>query len=403
MVNILLVPTTSWVKHQNPNRLNFIFDHIAKHHNVYVMDYQIGRFKENTPRSTTCTMLSDYGVPMQDPGLYYIVNALHHCIWMKQVVIEKKIDVIVTANIIPAFIANFMGVPVVMDYLDHFEESAEVYYPDSFILSNLAKYTTRLFTNYNLTHADRVITVTPEFKKMIEYTTMEYTDTPIDIIPNGVDTSVLFPMNKENAKEFVGIPGKIIGYVGSLEHWVDLELVVTALHHIDATLMIVGASIHTDYAKDLLKFIEKEGLSDRVVFKGFIPYDRLWIYINAMDIGLNPLKDMKHNDLTVGGKVLNYIACDVPVVSSNASAILSLVGATITNRMIFTYNPSCRFEFIDTVNQLLGGAIVKDSTGQFNNAAVKYDWNTLSEQYEKVIEQCVGSRALYPQAVDHTR
>ena len=56
-----------------------------------------------------------------------------------------------------------------------------------------------------------------------------------------------FPM--EQAKKSLGLKGTVLGYVGSLEHWVDLETVVSALPHLDATLLVVGPGLFTDYGE----------------------------------------------------------------------------------------------------------------------------------------------------------
>ena len=62
-----------------------------------------------------------------DPSSYYLMNSLSHLQKIRETVRDKKIDVILSTNILPSFLANFAGVPVVFDYLDHLEESASMF------------------------------------------------------------------------------------------------------------------------------------------------------------------------------------------------------------------------------------------------------------------------------------
>ena len=324
-MNILVVPTTDWTRHPVPNRLNFIFDILAKDHNVYVLHFPLGKFKDNSPRDTKCTLIDSGVKSVDDPSLFYLLSGPLHLHDIRKIVREREIDVILSANILPSFSANFSGAPVVFDYLDHLEESASVYYPDS-IIGNFVKKGVSTITRYNLRHTKSVITVTNELKEYLEGIGVS----KIVVIPNGVDTDLLVPVPVDKAKSDLALQGKtIIGYLGSLEYWVDLETVVKALPHLDVTLLIIGPGLFTDYATHIKSLAEELDVADRVIFTGAIPYKEINQYISAMDIGLNPLKMMKKNEYTVGGKVFNYLACGRPVLSSSSSVNLSMRVAVV--------------------------------------------------------------------------
>jgi len=44
-MRILVIPTTDWIRHPVPNRLNFIFDILAEEHDVYVLHFGLKRFQ----------------------------------------------------------------------------------------------------------------------------------------------------------------------------------------------------------------------------------------------------------------------------------------------------------------------------------------------------------------------
>ena len=369
-MKILVIPTTDWIRHPVPNRLNFIFDILAEKHEVYVLHFGLKRFRNLRERETKCKLLKASWIEARDPSLYYILNFPYHIWKIRRIVKEKEIDVILSTNVLPSFAANLSGSPIVFDYLDHLEESASIYYPES-ALGEIVKYVVSFITKFNLRHARTVITVTRELREYL----MGIGVKDIAVIPNGVDTYVLRPLPISEAKSSLGLKGTVLGYVGSLEHWVDLEMVIAALPRLDVTLLVVGPGLFTDYGERIKRMAEDLGVAERVVFTGAVPYQELSRYISAMDIGLNPLKMMKKNEYAAGGKVFNYLACGRPVLSSRMVSLERLLGDEI-------YYYDDVESFVSQVKSILAG---ETATKRFRSLAEQYDWRAISRDYEKVL------------------
>jgi glycosyltransferase involved in cell wall biosynthesis len=370
-MKILVIPTTDWIRHPVPNRLNFIFDILADKHDVYVLHFGLERFKDQEPRPTKCRLVEASGIKVRDPSLYYLFNFPYHLWKIRDTAKNKDIDAILSTNILPSLAANFAGKPVVFDYLDHLEESASIYYPGT-ALGEIIKRVVSIITRYNLRHARSVITVTNELSTFLQNLGIK----DIAVIPNGVDTDALRPFPIDEAKKALGLKGKVIGYVGSLEHWVDLETVVSALPNLDVTLLVVGPGLFTDYGSQIKKMAEDMGVAERIVFTGAVKYSELSRYISAMDIGLNPLKMMKKNEYAAGGKVFNYLACGRPVLSSRMVSLEKLLGEDI-----YYYDDA--ESFVLQTNKILGTTSDEHTN---RSIAEKYDWNIISRRYEKVLE-----------------
>lgn len=373
-MRILVIPTTDWIRHPVPNRLNFIFDTLAEEHDVYVLHFNLKKFKDNDARYTKCKLIDANMVDVDDPSIYYLLNIPKHILKIRKTVREENIDLIVSTNILPSFIANFAGVPIVFDYLDHLEESAAIYYPNS-LFGKLVKMSVKQIVRYNIRHADYVITVTDELKSLLQ----EMGGNNIAVIPNGVDTSILKPMPKEKAKKMLCLKSKVMGYVGSLEHWVDLETVVEALPYLDVTLMVVGPGLFTDYGDNIKNLAERLGVTDKIAFVGAIPYAQLDTYISAMDVGLNPLKTMKKNEMAVGGKVFNYLSCGIPVLSSRMISLVNLLGDDL-----FYYDD--KESFIKEAEHLLNS---QHDEQKYRRIAEKFDWRGIAKTYETVLGRVV--------------
>ncbi len=377
-MKICVIPTTDWTRHPVPNRLNFVFDILSARHEVFVLHFRIGRFSANPARQTSCRLVEMDDRELPDPAAYYLRNALTHRKAIRNLVTSEKIDLIVSANIIPSWFASHANVPVVFDYLDHLEESASVYYPDS-KLAPLIKWGVRTVTRHNLRAAKRVITVTEEFSGYLESIGIGGSE----VIPNGVDTVLFTPHDEESAKAQLGLAGPVIGYVGSLEYWVDLETVIAAMPRIpDVTLLVVGPGLFTDYSELIRRLAAEKGVLDRVRFVGAVPYEKLPLYIAAMDIGLNPLKMMKKNELTAGGKVFNYLSCGRPVISSRMPPLERMLG-----NALFYYDDE------ESLAREVGRILTSPhDAASHRRIAEPYDWNRIAERYEGVLREALRER-----------
>jgi glycosyltransferase involved in cell wall biosynthesis len=153
--------------------------------------------------------------------------------------------------------------------------------------------------------------------------------------------------------------------------------VVSALPQIDATLLVVGPGLFTDYGDGIKKMANGLGVLDRIVFTGAVKYADLSRYISAMDIGLNPLKMMKKNEYAAGGKVFNYLACGRPVLSSRMISLEKLLGDEI-------YYYDDVESFIMQVKRVLAAGIDEK---RYRSLAEQYDWREIAEVYEKVLQR----------------
>lgn len=370
-MNILLIPPKDWLHHPFKNRLNFIFERIAKNNNVYILSYHFKKFEKNKPIQTNCnTIPCDFFHP-EDLSLYYILNIPFHYLSIYKAVKKYNIDIIVTANILPAFLANFTGKPIVIDYLDHFNESAAVYYANNSFMYSIINKITKTIISYNLKHANKIITVTPELK---DYLNTIVKNKEIYVISNGVDTSIIYPDNKTKNKT------PILGYIGSIEHWVDLETPIRALKHINAKLLIVGPALFSSYLSDIQDLIKREGVGDKIEFTGAISYDEINPIINTFDIGLNTLKNMDKNNFSAGGKTFMYLSAGIPVLSSNVKSLYNIFGNSI-----YYYNNDD--EFIESIAKILK---TDHDPYILRNMIIPYDWNILSQTYEDVLNKTIS-------------
>jgi teichuronic acid biosynthesis glycosyltransferase TuaH len=388
-MNILVVPTTDWIHNPTPNRLNFIFDRLSERgHDVDVIHFKIGCYKNTTPRDTKCNLLPVHGFDLSDHSLYYILNTPFIVKTMVNATTTKKYDVVVAANILPAFYSNFIGIPVVHDYLDHWEESASACYQYNLTKSKVVGWCVNKISKYNLMHAKSIITVSDELRWMIIDKFFCLCDknkkTPkITVISNGVDTSEIYSIDKKDAKHMLGVGDYfVIGYVGALESWVDFETLFDKIRGIGARnikMLIVGSSLYGDYESYLKYLVKTKKATRYVIFAGPVKYSELYKYISAMDVGVNPLKPMIKNSYSLGGKIFNYLSCGVPVLSTYGDSIGKLA-AKYPDTIYFPR----KGDFVTSAVEIPPST--EDIREYRRAVAKKFDWNVITDSYEKVLE-----------------
>ncbi len=366
-LRILVIPTTDWTGHPVPNRLNFIFDRLSKRHTIDICHFEM--FDEEK-RETKCNLI-DMGCEYNE-GIetYYLANFRRYSEKIRS--ISENYDLLISSNILPGFMANLQDTTVIMDYLDYFPQSAASYYGKP--LDKLVEKIVQGFTSFNLKNADGIITPTYRFKK---YLSEKVEDDIIKVIPNGLDMDKIKPGNPSKVCEKYELSRPVLGYLGSLEGWIDLESVIELLPTIkerypNAKMLVVGPELHTDYSDFLKDLSEEIGVREDVIFTGRIDYDELSPYISAMDVGLNPRKPLKMNSMTMGSKVLTYLACGVPVLSKN----MPEVEKRFHGKGVYSYTDSS--DFLGKLAECLSKNIYRE-------VVRNYDWDIIARKYEKAI------------------
>jgi glycosyltransferase involved in cell wall biosynthesis len=134
-------------------------------------------------------------------------------------------------------------------------------------------------------------------------------------IPNAADVEH-FATPARPASELYGVPRPIVGFVGGLSEWVDLDLVASlARRRPDWSFLLVGPIGIDTTAVQACRNVRLIGPR---------PYAHLPSYLAAMDVGLIPFK---HNEVTFHAdpiKAYEYLAAGVPVVATDLPALRRL-------------------------------------------------------------------------------
>lgn len=323
MINVLFVPTSDYLGHPFPQRHNQLFERIQNHGEFDVHVVRFNLFGEAKRESIT-NVHRLHELSIKPLSLYYLSNMLFHGSGISKFSKDIEADVIVLSNIAPAvsyLLFESNHVPIVFDLPDYFPTSASGYILDP--CSFVGRVVTGSFSTmlrWALRRSD-VVTVASlalqDFAKRNGVQNSVY-------LPNGISDHFFKAHDGRRIRRRFGFTDNelVIGFLGSLEFWLDVEPLLDALRlsvdsGIPARLLLVGGGLHTKYLNKVKRWIHERRLEKYVSWAGYIPYTDVPEYISAMDLTTLPFKVENPTAYYAGpNKLWEYLSQGKPVLAT---------------------------------------------------------------------------------------
>lgn len=208
-----------------------------------------------------------------------------------------------------------------------------------------------------------------------------------EIIPNGVDIELFRKYSTEELKKDLGINDRfVVGHVGVLREWIDLEALFKAVKQLsdkfNICMLIVGGGIGYEENVNLAK---KYDLLKNTIFTGTVPYNQVPKYISCMDVCIVPFKldAVSQNSLPL--KLFEYMACEKPVISTKVNGII----AAVQNSVLYVSNTE---EYKDKIIELYRDEDLRTKLGSDGREFVQKDfnWSKITSRLEEIMEEVRG-------------
>ena len=387
-MNILVIHEIDWVNKVifEPHHLSELFSKSG--HNVFVIDCPDSENKTFTSGFKTQTIhnysrvYDDASITLIHPpsilikGLTRISHFLTCKKIIKKTILKNKIDIIflygsITNGIQTLQIAKELQIPVIFRLLDvaHglvkipiVKKLAKKY--ESIVLSNSLKVltTTHDMTRYSIEMGAK--------KESVEY------------FPLGINTDNFKPLKKDvSFRESLGISenDNVIIFVGTIYPFAGLMQIINNFENLkkqnqNIKLIIVGGG--PSYSQ-LKKLVIEKNLESEIILTNFIDQNEIPKYISLADICINPFEINYLTDRIVPTKIIEYLACGKPVLSTPLCGTKELLP---NEKFGILYSNSDNF--VNTLSSLL---LDKNKLKQLGKQAFEYaqknhNWNILSKQ-----------------------
>ncbi|MGB7788935.1 glycosyltransferase [Methanoregula sp.] len=377
-MKILLVSTQDYIHHPIPSRHHYIFEEIAKRHEVHVAHFHVSR---GNGHPTRLTIEEATQFPLKSPLLHYTINTPYHFYIFDKILRHEHFDVIVAAHVFAGTAvinaAKRYGIPVIFDLKDWFPDSAAAYFNNTY-LQEIVRRTVWTVTRYNLSRSNKITTVSPSLVRKLK--TFGFS---AQLITNGVDTDLFKPLDGTETRRELGLGSKdfIIGFSGSVERWYAIDEMIRALPELiryneNTKLLIVGGSLFTGYKKELEGLAQELGVSSQVIFTGTKPYQELPRYIACMDACTIPLSPPEWGNIALPNKFFEYSACRKPIVMRPMPDVEEIGGSHL-----LVYRT--REEYIGQIKKLMANP----ETVSLN--VEKYSWKEKAGEFEEILRTVV--------------
>ena len=177
------------------------------------------------------------------------------------------------------------------------------------------------------------------------------------------------------------IRGPVVGFVGLVEHWIDVRLIAQVARHLcDVAFVIVGACRADVTALRSL---------DNVHLVGRQPYASLPAYLSRFDVGIIPfqLTTMTRNVNPI--KLREYLAAGLPVVSTNLPEVRRM-----TPHVTIASTPDA---FAQAIRRCIGNNRVAARLAR-SLAVTDQDWSRVTAQVSQLVRDRIDHRRTHTTA-----
>lgn len=243
---------------------------------------------------------------------------------LKRVIEAHDIDVIFmycvpTFGIQTISIARKFGIPVIFRAID---------IPTELVPISFLKFPTKLIERYVYRNVDRISALTPALKRYV--VGLGANAETVDLLRPGVRLSLFSPRPPNQdlmAKWGITSEDKVALYVGRMYEFAGLEVLVEQWGRIleavpSAKLLFVGRG---EEMENLLKLTSDKPWHEAIIFTDFQPFALMEQFINISEVGLIPFRLCEATIDIIPTKILEYLACGLPVISNSLPGTMELL------------------------------------------------------------------------------
>ncbi|MBI2830267.1 MAG: glycosyltransferase [Chloroflexi bacterium] len=198
----------------------------------------------------------------------------------------------------------------------------------------------------------------------------------ISVIPCGVNLDLFQPMDKQQARQHLGLGnGKIVLFVGRIEALKGIDSLVRAmslLKRTDVRLIVIGGDARSRKELSGLKKLAHDlGIAEQVEFLGLVKQEKLPYFYSAADVCVV----CSHYE-SFGLVALEALACGTPVVSTRVGDIENIIQPGLTGYVVDKNLPEQLAEKIAV--QLANNS--EDCVELARGSVARFSWSNIADR-----------------------
>ncbi len=355
-------------------------------HNVMLFAPDISRYNQYIPEIK-------YIPTLDVPVLRSIIFNFFLCIYISIYSLKFKPDVVYVryGDKTSIIMSKILRVPCIVEINGIPFDEMNMIKKQNNIRDNINLYITRFIWWLSCNFSDKIVAVTEGLKKEL-YEKYKVPSDKIIVIPNGANTDLFKPMDKEEVKEGLNLDRSIhyVCFVGNLAPWQGVEYLIMAAPLIlkevpNTQFLIIGDGV---MKKKLVEMVKELNLDNNFIFTGAVDYELVPKYINASDVCVAPFVKERNEKLGFSSlKIFEYMACAKPIITTKIPCLIDFLE---DNKHVLFVEPN---NFNDLSNAII--KILKDNklaSHLSKNAfelSKEYNWNATAKKVAKVCEDTI--------------
>jgi 1,2-diacylglycerol 3-alpha-glucosyltransferase len=272
--------------------------------------------------------------------------------------------------------SHFTGIPTVQTFVTMVNEVAYQYSPIK-LPPRFLNWLVRIYLRQELKRPNALIVPTPPIER--ELLAMGVKPKRMEVIPVGVDIDRFKKNDRgDEIRKRHGLEGKkVLITVGRMSFEKKVDLLISTMKRFDddVALLVCGKG---PMDKEWRQLAVDEGVSDKVVFAGFVPDDELISYYSSADIFITASKFE-----TQGLTTLEAMACEIPALCANGRAFTDVIKDGYNGYLFETTEEDCERVIrlgLEHIDELKKGA---------RETAELYSIQSTAESLDKLYKEVV--------------
>ena len=272
--------------------------------------------------------------------------------------------------------SHFTGIPTVQTFVTMVNEVAYQYSPIK-LPRRFIEWFVKFYLRQELKRPNALIVPTPPIER--ELLAMGVKPKRMEVIPVGVDIDRFKKDDRgDEIRKRHGLEGKkVLITVGRMSFEKKVDLLITTMKRFgdDVALLVCGKG---PMDKECRQLAIDEGVSDKVVFAGFVPDDELISYYSCADIFITASKFE-----TQGLTTLEAMACEIPALCANGRAFTDVIKDGYNGYLFETTEDDCERvvrQGLEHIDELKKGA---------RETAELYSIQSTAESLDKLYKEIV--------------
>jgi len=244
------------------------------------------------------------------------------------------------------------------------------------------------FVFKSIKNSDFFYVTTSEMKDYLEKF-KKFKNVKFKVHYNGVDTRVFYPRTDNTLKKQFNCENLIL-YIGLLSKDLGIQNLIKAFQEVfkvkrQTHVLIIGEGF---YKQNIIEYAKKYDFYDKIHFLRAVPHQEIPYYINNCDIGIGRLTNVKSLRYTIPVKCLEYLACQIPFITSPISSDL-----LNNNDVGIEIKDVTKSKVIaDKLIQLIENKNFKEKLGSngLNKVKSKFNWEKIMEKFIIELESIIN-------------